>query len=214
MRGQYAADGIVLRTYDVGEADRLCIVLTKDRGRIAARARAVRKLGSRMGALLLPARRVTLDIREDGAHATIAAARLNGDIVDLADPAAFAAAQQGIESILLLTEDGEPLPEVFDLLSQFLRAVAADPARCLPPFQLSLFHALGFLPEHDDDRRFAALSHDDRAFVRSCARQADFAALCEASVDSPAIRAFAQSLHEQHAVRGLRSTAVYSSLSA
>lgn len=212
MRGQYAADGIVLRTHNVGEADRLCIVLTREKGRIAARARAVRKLGSRMGSLLLPGRRVTLDVREDGGHATIAAARLNGDIADLSDPMSFAAAQQGIELILLLTEDGEPLPAVFDLLFQFLHAAAVDPGRALPPFQLRLFHLLGFLPEHGDDRRFAALGEEDRAFVRLCARETDFGELCAKAVASPAIAALADSLREQHARRELRSAAVYSAL--
>lgn len=214
VRTQQTLDGIVLRTHNVGEADRLCIVLTKERGRIAARARAVRKLGSRMGSLLLPGRRVTLDVRVDGKSVTIEAACLNGGIADLSDASSFAAAQQGIELLLLLTEDDEPLPEVFDLLFQFLHATAVDPARAMAPFQLRLFHLLGLLPSHVDDRRFAALDESDRAFVLSCARQADFGELCALSTGSEAVTTLVEAMREQHARRDLRSAAVYSSLSA
>ena len=54
MAHSESVEAVVLKTYDVGEADRFCIVLTKERGRIAARARGVRKLTSKMGGSLLP----------------------------------------------------------------------------------------------------------------------------------------------------------------
>ncbi len=214
MRGQCTLDGIVLRTYDVGEADRLCIVLTRERGRIAARARAVRKLGSRMGALLLPGRRVTIDLREENEYGTIVAAKLNGEIAALANPMAFAAAQQGIELLLLLTEDDEPLPQAFDLCFQFLHACAAEPARSLLPFQLRLFHVLGLLPAVGDDRRFTLLNDVERSFVRLCTTTGDFGDLCEAAEESSAIHRFVEDLREQHARRDLKSAAVYATLAA
>lgn len=213
-RTQQTLDGIVLRTHNVGEADRLCIVLTKERGRMPMRARAVRKLGSRMGALLLPGRRLTLDVREDGGHATIAAARLNGEIADLSDPMGLAAAQQGIELLLVLTEDGEPLPAVFDALFQFLHACGAGAQSALLPFQLRLFHLLGLLPSHADDRRFLALDASERASVRLCGLTADFGALCEGVDETPGLRSFADGLLDAHVPRALKSGAVYAALSA
>lgn len=213
VRLQQTLDGIVLRTYDIGEADRLCVLFTRERGRLAARARAVRKPGSRMGALLLPGRRVTLDLRDDGNGATIAAARLQGDIADVTDALALAAAQQGIELLLMLTEDDEPLPAVFDLLYQFLHACAVDPGGARLAFQLRLLHLLGFLPAHLDDKRFTALEASERAAVSLCARTDDFARLCEAVTGTEGLRAFADALLREHAPRDLRSSAVYSSLS-
>jgi recombinational DNA repair protein (RecF pathway) len=47
-------EAIVLKTYDVGEADRLCILFTRERGRVMARASGARRLKSRLGASLLP----------------------------------------------------------------------------------------------------------------------------------------------------------------
>ncbi len=213
-RTQQTLDGIVLRTHDVGEADRLCIVLTRERGRMAVRARAVRKLGSRMGALLLPGRRVTADVREDGSYATVVAARLNGEVADLSDPAAFAAAQRGIELLLLLTEDGEPLPAAFDALYQFLHACGAGASRALLPFQLRVLHVLGLLPAHADDRRFAGLDEADRSAVRLCGATGDFAALCAGVDESPNLRHLVADVVDAHAGRALKSDAVFASLSA
>lgn len=214
VRLQQTLDGIVLRTYDVGEADRLCVLFTRERGRLAARARAVRKPGSRTGALLLPGRRVTLDLRDDGGGATIAAARLNGEVADVSNALALAAAQQGIELLLMLTEDDEPLPAVFDLLYQFLHACAVDPAGARLAFQLRLLHLLGLLPAHLDDRRFTALDDRERAAVLLCGKTPDFGALCAAVEQGEGLRAFADALLREHAPRDLRSSAVYSSLSA
>ncbi len=211
MRSQQTLDGIVLRTYNVGEADRLCILFTRERGRIAARARAVRKLGSRMGALLLPGRRLTIDLREDNGNATIAAARLNGDIADVSEAMTLAAAQQGIELLLILTEDDEPLPDVFDLLFQFLHVCGIDPARSRLAFQLRLFHLLGLLPSHLDDRRFTSLSERERAGVLLASRTGDFAVLCHTIDATDDLLDFAKAMLAEHA-RDLKSTAVYSAL--
>lgn len=211
-RSQQTLDGIVLRTYNVGEADRLCIVLTRERGRLAMRARAVRKLGTRMGSLLLPGRRVLLDAREDGGTFTIATARLNGEIADFSNPVAFASAQQGIELLLLLTEDDEPLPAVFDALFQFLHTCTASASHALLPFQMRLFHLLGLLPSHADDRRFTALTEYEREFVRLCGSTGDFAVLCEGIQNTEGIRSFIDALRETYARRDLKSDAVYAAL--
>jgi len=207
-RGHQLLDAIVLRTHDVGEADRLCIVFTRERVRMALRARAVRKLGSRTGALLLPGRRVILDVRDEGSFVSIAAAKLNGDVVDLSHPAAFVAAQQGIELLLSLTEDDEPLPMAFDALYQFLHACGAGDSRALLPFRLRLLHILGMLPSHVDDRRFALLTPSDREAVLLTRITPDFAALCAGIEESDGLRAFVESLLETYVPRRLKSDAV------
>lgn len=213
MRSQQTLDGIVLRTYNVGEADRLCVVFTRERGRIAMRARGVRKVGSRMGPLVLPGRRLQIDVREDGVGiATIVAAALRGEIADWSNARSFAAAQQGIELVLLLTEDEEPLPMVFDLLLPYMHVCAVDPARVHIPFQLRLFHLLGFLPSHHEDRRFAVLSEDEQAFVRLCARCDDFAHLCAEVAVTPRMTIFVNALLTEHAQRDLKSSTVLASL--
>lgn len=214
MRMHESLDGIVLRTYDVGEADRLCVLLTRERGRLAARARAVRKLGSRMGSLLLPGRRVQLDVEGEYPHLTITAARLLHDIADLSQAQSFASAQHATELLLLFTEDGEPLADVFDLFCGFMRTCSDDPAKSRVPFQLRLFHLLGFLPSHEDDQRFAVLSKEGQASVRLCMVHTDFDALRSHVGDTPELRTFLRSILVEHARRDLRSEAVLTSLSS
>jgi DNA repair protein RecO (recombination protein O) len=45
------AEGIVLRTYRLGEADRIVVVMTEDAGKVRGVAKGVRKTGSRSGVL-------------------------------------------------------------------------------------------------------------------------------------------------------------------
>src|SRR5215468_11505201 len=56
----YRDDGIVLRTQDLGEADRIITVLTRRNGRVRAVAKGVRRTRSRFGARLEPFTHVDL----------------------------------------------------------------------------------------------------------------------------------------------------------
>ena len=58
--GLYRDDGIVLRTQDLGEADRIITVLTRRTGRIRAVGKGVRRTKSRFGARLEPFTHVDL----------------------------------------------------------------------------------------------------------------------------------------------------------
>ena len=50
----YREAAIVLRTYKLGEADRIVILLTRGRGKVRAVAKGVRRTKSRFGARLEP----------------------------------------------------------------------------------------------------------------------------------------------------------------
>lgn len=56
----YRAEGIVLRGYDLGEADRILTILTRDHGKVRAVAKGVRKTMSRKGGHLEPFCRCSL----------------------------------------------------------------------------------------------------------------------------------------------------------
>lgn len=53
-------EGIVLRTYKLGEADRIVVFMTRDNGKVRAVAKGVRKTGSRFGSRLEPLSQVSL----------------------------------------------------------------------------------------------------------------------------------------------------------
>ena len=46
--------GVVLRTYRLGEADRIIVLLTEDHGKVRAVAKGVRRTASKFGARLEP----------------------------------------------------------------------------------------------------------------------------------------------------------------
>jgi len=56
----YTADALVLRTYKLGEADRIVTIFTQGHGKIRAVAKGIRKTTSKFGARLEPMSRVAL----------------------------------------------------------------------------------------------------------------------------------------------------------
>jgi DNA repair protein RecO (recombination protein O) len=60
----YRAEAIVLRTHKLGEADRIITFLTRERGKVRAVAKGVRRTKSRFGARLEPFSRVELLMHE------------------------------------------------------------------------------------------------------------------------------------------------------
>ena len=67
---------------------------------------------------------------------------------DLTDTKAFLNAQQGVELLLTLLHDEEPLPEIFDLTLEFLnQCPKTEPVL---PFTVNVLRSLGLLPANVD----------------------------------------------------------------
>ena len=64
MSGLYRDEGVVLRTYQLGEADRIVVLLTAGHGKVRAVAKGVRKTKSRFGGRLEPTSHVSLLLYE------------------------------------------------------------------------------------------------------------------------------------------------------
>lgn len=148
MSKSWSDEAIVLRTYNVGEADRFCILLTKTRGRLAARAAGVRRIASRRAPGLLTFHRIaiTCDTHSFGEVITSSVC-LDPHQSSWSTPHAFSAAEQGIELLLRFTDDGDPLSDVYALACDFLSAcgtVHTDQLFSL--FTLKLLRLLGFCP--------------------------------------------------------------------
>ncbi len=60
----YRTDAVVLRTYKLGEADRIIVMLTQGRGKVRAVAKGVRRTRSKFGARLEPASIVSAQLYE------------------------------------------------------------------------------------------------------------------------------------------------------
>ncbi len=213
MPRRETVDAVVLRTIDIGEADRFCILLTRERGRLAARARAVRKPGSRMGGSLLPLRRVMVEITESGDHLLIVGSTdKHRDDATAFSFGSFLRSAQGIDVLLSLIEDNEPLPAVFDLLCGFLNH-ANDEIDVLVAFQARLLHLLGLLPAHISDQRVARLPEAAQAFIRAAASPLPFSALAELIPSHAELPLFLNGIIDEHATRPLKSRDVMMSVS-
>ncbi|HUY87020.1 MAG TPA: DNA repair protein RecO [Acidimicrobiales bacterium] len=62
--GQYRDQGIVLRGYRLGEADRIIVLATQDHGKVRAVAKGIRRTKSRIGARLEPLSHVSMLVWE------------------------------------------------------------------------------------------------------------------------------------------------------
>lgn len=200
-------DGIVLRTIDIGEADRLCILFTREAGLLPARAKAVRKTGSRMGGSLLPMRKVQMEIVQTEHSAIITGAR-NVAGMEKQTPAgglnAFMRFGQAAELVLTLTEEGEPMPRVFQLLSEFAD-IADGEGDPLPAFHFRLLFLLGLLPFQSDDRRFANLSESARLCLAACTGNAPLSNLLTLPLNTDELNRFRTLLIQENLQRPLKS---------
>jgi DNA repair protein RecO (recombination protein O) len=206
MRRSATQDAIILKTQDVGEADRFCIVFTRTKGRLALRARGVRKTGSRMGGTLLPYRRVQLDITETDSG-FLATGVMDSDPVlsSILDHGAASRMGRGIEVLLMLTEDLEPLPEVFDLTVAYLRACIAGLGHPVLAYELALLARLGLLPATDEDPRFADLSPGARAFVLTAATAKDSTVLASSDFPLEEVERFRDQMFAEQLPRPLKA---------
>lgn len=160
----------MLQAHNVGEADRFCILFTREKGRLAARARAVRKPKSHLGGSLLPFSHARMELIEHGSSYIIAGASIVEEYPHLSSVPSFSVAGEGIEVILRLIQDDEPLPALFDLTRAFLQHAAIPSKSLLLAFTLCTLHLLGFLPESFNVEFFRGLTSEERLFVESCAR--------------------------------------------
>ncbi|MDD5469495.1 MAG: DNA repair protein RecO [Candidatus Peribacteraceae bacterium] len=204
-------EAIVLRTYDIGEADRFCILLTRERGKLAARARGVRKLTSRMGGNILPLCRIKVNLHENGtgflitgAHAVRSCAACSVE--------EFLQAQQGIELLMQLLEDDDPLPELFDLTEEFLEACSRESSPAILPFSIRLLFLLGLLPRVPTTALPEADAQQIHTYMKRCTTK-EWLLQDDLSIRSDqCIRNACNAIIAQHARSELRVAAVAGSI--
>jgi DNA repair protein RecO (recombination protein O) len=145
-------DAIVLRARPLGEADRVFTLMTRERGKVDAVAKGVRRARSSMSGRLEPLAEVHVALHRGRSLDVITEARtVTSHWTGLARPDALATASLFAETVDLFCEPELPLPEIYALLAGAVAAVAgsATPAGLVPRFQLRLLHALGLAPADD-----------------------------------------------------------------
>jgi DNA repair protein RecO (recombination protein O) len=160
MARTYRTEAVVLRSFRLGEADRVLHVYTADRGRIGAVAKGVRRTKSRFGARLEPLSHVELMLHQgSGELQTVTGADLRASHHEAREePYRLAVGLIGAEAMLKLYTEQEANERAFTALTRFLDRLDAIPSRAparpaLEPlvlsFQLKLLWLSGYMPHLD-----------------------------------------------------------------
>jgi DNA repair protein RecO (recombination protein O) len=151
--GLFKTEAIVLRSIRYGEADRILHLYTRERGRIGAIAKGVRRPKSRFGGRLEPLFRVDLVLHEGrGDLSTVTSASTVSAHPHLRDGReTLQRATQACDAVLRLFDSQEPNRPAYNLLCNELtlldqRPEAASRAHALS-FRIKLLLAAGFMPE-------------------------------------------------------------------
>jgi DNA repair protein RecO (recombination protein O) len=152
-RPLYRDTAVVLRTYKLGESDRIVVLMTEHHGKVRSVARGIRRTTSKFGARLEPMSHVRLLLAEgpaDGldhisqAETVESLAPLIGDLDHVTTGLAM------LEAVDQMTLDREPASHIFRMLVGALRTVASRSGPLvLPAFYWKLLAAEGIRPELD-----------------------------------------------------------------
>jgi DNA repair protein RecO (recombination protein O) len=147
----YRDTGVVLRTYRLGEADRIVVLMTAQHGKVRAVAKGVRKPKSRFGGRLEPTSHVALLLYEGRQL----------DIINQADSLDYLRAVREdldrltramalLEVVDQVAQEREPDTRLYQMLVGALRTLAAQPAPLLvPAFYWKVLANGGLRPELD-----------------------------------------------------------------
>ena len=157
MAHSTTTEAVVLRSFRLGEADRILHLYTHERGRVGAVAKGVRKTKSRFGGRLEPFSHVELVLHQGrGELDTVTGASLvrSHDRIR-SEPYRLGVGMIGLEAMLRLFTEQEANEKAFTALSRFLDALDAAPVlpgsrAALDPvvlsFQLKLLWVSGYMP--------------------------------------------------------------------
>src|SRR5262249_32640020 len=152
----YRTEAVVLRSFRLGEADRVLHLYTLDRGRIGAVANGIRKTKSRLGARLEPLSHVEILLHEgSGELQTVTGVELlRSHHAAREQRYSLGVGLVGAEAMLRLFTEQESNARAFQALTRFLDLLDDLPARAGRPaldpvalsFQLKLLWLSGYLP--------------------------------------------------------------------
>ena len=148
----YRDEGVVLRTYRLGEADRIVVLFTRGHGKVRAVAKGVRKTKSRFGSRLEPTSHAALLMFEGRGELDVVTQVESIDhfrsIRDDLDR--FSRASAMLEAVDQLAQERQADARVYTMLLGALRALSARNAPLvLPGFFWKLLAHEGFSPMVD-----------------------------------------------------------------
>lgn len=145
----YREEGIVLRTYKLGEADRIVVFLTKGRGKVRAVAKGVRKTKSKFGSRLEPMSHCALQFYEGRELDLVTQAETIDHFRSVRDD--LDRISRGVSMLEIadqLAQEGEVNPDLFRMLLGALRTLETSTSPLVTPaFFWKVLALEGYRPE-------------------------------------------------------------------
>lgn len=148
----YRDQGVVLRTFRLGEADRIVVLMTEGTGKVRAVVKGVRKTKSRFGSRLEPMSHVALQLYKGRGELDTVTQAETVDHFRAAreDLDRLAKATSMLEVVDQVSQEREPNAALYRMLVGGLRALAAnDSPLIVPAFFLKLLALEGLTPVLD-----------------------------------------------------------------
>ena len=146
----YKEQGIVLRTHNLGEADRIVTIFTQGTGKIRAVAKGVRKTRSKFGARLDPFTHVDLLLYKGRELDIVTQAEIITSFRGMREHySRFAAGEMILEAVDRISQERDRNTQMFMLLLHALRALGdgeRDPGMIADAFLIRLTSLSGFRP--------------------------------------------------------------------
>jgi DNA repair protein RecO (recombination protein O) len=147
----YRDTGVVLRTYKLGEADRIVVIHTRDNGKVRAVAKGVRKTRSKFGARLEPMSHVNLQLYRGRELDIVTQAESVEPLAPMLS--SLDRASQGLavlEAVDQLSLERESNPQLYRMVVGVLRSIAGNPSPInVPAFYWKLLAMDGVRPQLD-----------------------------------------------------------------
>ena len=147
----YRDHGIVLRTYRLGEADRIVVLMSEANGQVRAVAKGIRKTGSRFGGRLEPTSHVAVQLYRGRELDVVTQVEIVDHFRAIREHLDnIARASLMLETVDQLSQEREPDPELYRMLLGALRTLAAGSQPLVAPaFLLKALGHAGFGPMVD-----------------------------------------------------------------
>lgn len=146
----YRDQGIVIRTWKLGESDRIVVILTQENGKIRAVAKGIRKTKSKFGGRLEPTSHVSLQLFSGkGELGIVTQAETIDSFQNIrSNPDLFSEASAMLEVVDHVAPDDSPDTNRYKMLLGALRTLdEKKPPLVVPAFFLKLLDNEGLVPE-------------------------------------------------------------------
>lgn len=165
----YEEEAVVLRAYDLGEADRILSMITSGRGLRRAVAKGVKRTKSKFGGRLEPFTHLEAVLHEGRNLDTVVQAEIIHSHAPVrGDFSKFLFGEAMLEMIEKSLQEGQSIPRLFEALCvtlDVLEGDVCDPALLLAAFELKVCALIGYHPHLDCCLHCGRKILDESAFL-------------------------------------------------